>query len=254
MPTVANAYYTQSQIEQANGFKTPMEELPFPLAANQTIAQGTVVGIVTSANASDVQTLTATATLTAGTFNIVFVSGGAVSQTAALGFGATAAQVLAALIALPAIGTGGVTVTGGPISAVGTPIVITFAGKLANQPQNLVTLVQNLTGGTIGAVHTTVGVQNGAVAAYNSGNSDGSQVPKGVAAFAGASDATGLITFGTLPGGSPQNGPSGQRALPIIVKGFLNCADLIGLDANALTAGRFGLVWGTTSTGVVDLY
>jgi hypothetical protein len=79
--------------------------------------------------------------------------------TAALAYNASAAQVQAALQALPNIGsnsagTSNVTCTGG---ALPTAVTITFANNLAGLPQPLITALSSLTGGTAVITRTTAG-------------------------------------------------------------------------------------------------
>lgn len=113
-----------------------------------------VIALAAVTGTSDVQTLTASATLTAGTFTIT--KDGA--TTTPIAFNATAAAIQAALQALPTIGTGNVTCTGGPISATATPVVATFAAAMANATETLMTVNSTaLTGGVVNVVHTTVG-------------------------------------------------------------------------------------------------
>lgn len=104
----------------------------------------------------EVQTLTITGTPTGGTFKLTFKG----AETAAIAYNASAANVVSALEALPTVGTGGVTATGGPLP--GTAVVITFAANLGKRAQDLITVSDNsLTGGTdpAGAVaETTPGV------------------------------------------------------------------------------------------------
>ena len=87
----------------------------------------------------------------------------------------------------------------------------------------------------------------GAFKAYASGSSDGSQVPKGLLAFDCVVDASGNVTIG---GGD--QGVTYPTA-PLYTGGDFNCADLTGLDANAVTAGNWTLLVGSVSTGVVRL-
>ena len=105
----------------------------------------------------EVQTLTKSGTLSGGTFRLGF--GGFV--TTALAYNASAATIVAALEALPNIGSGGVTATGGPINT--TAVVLTFAGNLGRKAVALITLYTNsLTGSspTIGIAETTAGVDS----------------------------------------------------------------------------------------------
>jgi len=114
-----------------------MKLLSFLLGAGHVIARGDFQGSSTTQSArsdfrsfrrapqagtSAQQTLSLNGTPTTGTFRLTY---GGVS-TAALGILPTAAQVQAALRALPGIGVDGVNVAGPD----GGPLVITFAGNL----------------------------------------------------------------------------------------------------------------------------
>src|ERR1700756_1736685 len=107
---------------------------------------------------TEVQTATMSGGPTGGTFALSFLS----YATSALAYNCTAAQMQAALQALPGIGLGNVTCGGGPFPA--TPITITFAGTMANLAQPLILVpssLQALTGGTSPAVtivRTTAGL------------------------------------------------------------------------------------------------
>src|SRR5205809_5646734 len=99
------------------------------------------------AGTNEVQTLTASAALTAGQFRLKYRN----NRTARLNWNATATQIRDALRALNEVGATGVSgATGGPINATGTPVVVTFGGNLARG--NVPTLVlddSSLVGGTI---------------------------------------------------------------------------------------------------------
>ena len=108
------------------------------------------------AGTSAVESVSLTGAPTGGTFTLSYA--GAV--TTPLAFSAAASDVLAALVALPTIGAGNVTTSGGPEP--GAAISVTFAGTLA--VKNVALLGANgalLTGGTTPAVviaYTTTGV------------------------------------------------------------------------------------------------
>lgn len=112
---------------------------------------------------SEVQTLTKSGTLSAGTFKLSFRG----ELTAALNYNATAAEIVAALEALPSVGTGGVTATGGAINS--TAVVVTFAANLGKRaiPELIVLALNSLTGSspTIGIAETTPGVDATALGA-----------------------------------------------------------------------------------------
>lgn len=116
----------------------------------------TPFSLTTLTPVSAVQTISITGAPTGGTFTLTWNG----STTAAIPYNATAAAVAAALAALPNIGTGNVTATGGPLPT--TPVPVTFAGLLGNQPAALITGTgTGLTGGTTPAVaiaNTTTGV------------------------------------------------------------------------------------------------
>lgn len=120
---------------------------PFP----QNLSQIINVTPNLSTYTSEVQTVTMSGAPTGGTFCLAFLS----YATSALAYNCTAAQVSTALQALAGIGPGNVTATGGPFPA--TPIVVTFAGAMAQLSQPLITVPSSLvalTGGTTPAVTT----------------------------------------------------------------------------------------------------
>lgn len=89
-----------------------------------------------------------------------------------------------------------------------------------------------------------------ALAAYASGNSDGSQVAIAIAKFDTVTDSLGNITFGIQSGG----GPHGETYLtaPVYIEGEFRCEDLTGLDSTAVTdLGR--ILKGNSTTGVIKL-
>lgn len=89
----------------------------------------TITGTVTDGvNAK--QTLTADIDAVEGSFTITFDS----VKTAAIAWNATAAGVQAALEAHASIGSGNVSVTGGPVNDHTKPLVVEFIGALAGMP------------------------------------------------------------------------------------------------------------------------
>jgi hypothetical protein len=105
---------------------------------------------------ADVQTVSLTGSPTGGSITFAGFQGHHFpSQQAS--FNATAAQVQAAVAALPNVGVGNVVCAGGPLPAA---VTITFSGTLAQGPQYALTAANSLTGGSSPAVvlaHTTVG-------------------------------------------------------------------------------------------------
>jgi hypothetical protein len=117
--------------------------------------------------------------------------------------------------------------------------------------------VINLRPSTTFAAGTVLGeitATPGAYGAYASGNSDGTQNPTHILQYACVTDASGNITFGAGPAGTSEWGQT-YRGAPAYRSGEFSCADLVGLDATALSNNRFGrLVQGTVSSGRVLIY
>jgi hypothetical protein len=111
---------------------------------------------VSPAGTNNVQTLTITGTPTGGSLTLTYDG----RTTSTIAFNATNSAVQTALEALPNIGTGGATVTGGPWP--GTAMVVTFAGAATQKRPHptISATITGLTGGTpaFGAVQTTPGV------------------------------------------------------------------------------------------------
>lgn len=127
---------------------------PMPAKISDVIALATV-----ATPASDVQTITETGPPTAGGFFLsldLTQAGDSNYTTALIPYNATNAAVQTAVQALPNVGAGNATATGGPLPT--TPVVVTFAGTLANKfiPPMTVT-PSGLTGGTVAVAHTTPG-------------------------------------------------------------------------------------------------
>lgn len=232
-----------------NPSRDPQEALTDAVRlAPGTYAAGTVLGKVTAvAAANDVQTLTFTGTPTGGTFRLSFNG----QVTAPITYSTTdatlQANILAALIALPNVGTGNVTVTS---ATSGTVVTHTFVGALAGQEQPVMVFYQNsLTGGTTPTAtfaHTTLGVTAGGhYAAYDDTKSDGRNIAKALLKYACVVDEQGRVTGG---GGEWLN-----YSLTAVAyyAGTFYTADLTGLDAAGVAdLGRMivGTAAGTLST------
>src|SRR5204862_2996138 len=80
-------------------------------------------GITLSPGTNEVQTMSKVSTVTAGTFAITFKG----EKTAAIVYNATNAAVLSALLLLPNLSAGDITLGGGPINT--SSVTITFGGK-----------------------------------------------------------------------------------------------------------------------------
>lgn len=112
----------------------------------------------------------------------------------------------------------------------------------------------NLKPSTVFAAGTIIGeitATPGTYGPYATGNVDGTQNPVGVLQYACATDAGGLITFGSVAGQSEWGQTS--RAAPMYMSGYFRTEDLVGLDAGAVTKlGR--LLQGTTTSGEIAIY
>lgn len=95
---------------------------------------------------NEVQTLTITGTPTGGNFTLTFDG----QTTASIAHNANAAAVQSALEGLSNIAVGDVTCGGGALP--GTPVTITFGGRLAGRRLPLITATNSLTGGTAPAI------------------------------------------------------------------------------------------------------
>jgi hypothetical protein len=101
---------------------------------------------------SGVQTLDVTTAPTGGTFTLALNN----VISAPIQYNDTAANIQTALEALSTIGTGNVTVTGGPIGT--APVVATFGGALANMTINQMAINDTaLTGGNVTVTVTNLG-------------------------------------------------------------------------------------------------
>lgn len=150
---------------------------------------------LTSAGTDEVQTVSITGTPTGGTFTLTF--GGA--TTAPIVYNATAAAVDSALEALGSIGTGGVTVTGGPGPA--TAWTVTFTGVLASSNVAPITgSATGLTGGTTPTVTVTTTTPGVPVdlTALPSGYEDLGWTTTDGVTFARATNASDIASFGAL--------------------------------------------------------
>jgi hypothetical protein len=194
------------------------------LVPSVTYAAGQILGEGGSATA--VWSLTMGGSAAAGTFTVTYDG----QTTSALAYNTTSTALQAALQALPAIGSGNVTVTG-PSSQVYT---ITFAGALAGTPVGVLTAAATgLTGGALAITQTTAGqTATGTFGKYTHGGSYA--VPKAILQFACATDAQGLIWPGATAG-SAQWGFS-ALTVPAYFFGWFSIGDLVGIDTtNTIT-------------------
>jgi hypothetical protein len=99
--------------------------------------------------ANEQQTITITGTPTGGNFKLTYAG----ATTADIPYNSAAAAVVSALEALPNIGPGNVTGSGGALP--GTPVVITFTNQLGRQNVGQMTASHTFTGGTTPAIAVT---------------------------------------------------------------------------------------------------
>lgn len=111
--------------------------------------------VTLTAGTNEIQTITASGTVSGGTYTISFRG----ETTSALAYDANNAAILAALNALPNIDSGDVTLGGGALP--GTPVTITFGGKYASLDVPLISIDDALLTGSTPAytpTETTAGV------------------------------------------------------------------------------------------------
>ena len=110
---------------------------------------------VPSNGTSEADTITIAASTSGGTFTITIAGG---RTTAPITWSATDATLIAdvdaKLEALTQIGVGGVSVSDGLTSGIGT-MVVTFTGKNAKRDMPALTITSSLTGGAAGTLTTT---------------------------------------------------------------------------------------------------
>lgn len=240
--------YSGGGLQSVNGTEGVLRDVGV-LPASKLLVKGTVLGQIlgTGTDVNEVQTITGGGTISGGTYVIVYDG----EMTSALAFNAVAATIQAALELLPSIGTGGITVTGGPLNT--TPVVLTFAGSgtTAGKHHPLVSVINSLTGTTPTATPslTTLGKPAGGYwDAYNdaaSGSEAGLAVARRLLEYDCRSDAQARVFYGTEKGGGDHG--HFDRAASMLLAGSFKTADLTGLDAAAVAdLGR--LTSGTTAT------
>jgi len=222
-------------------------EFPVALKASTVYPAGCAVGEVLGT--IDKQQLHVSAALTGGSYQ---VSDG-VNVSGLIQWNATYADVQAAFnAALP--GPIVYNVAGGPLNG-GAPADFVLT-RQSWGVQALMTITNNTTtGGTLSVTHPATGTagSNGTYGLYASGNSDGTQNPKGILRYGCSTDAAGNITMG---------GDYGITYLtaPLCVCAHFRLQDLAqpgnpgGIDATALTNGGWRLLEGAIgSNGILVL-
>lgn len=203
-----------------------------------TYLAGTLLGEL--AGVREVQTLNTTGTVSGGTFTLTYGA----ATTGNIAFDATAATVRDALNALSTIGDGGVTVSG---TLAGDNMAITF--QTPGNKTNITADSTNITGGgTIGVVQTTAGTAGtpGTYKAYDQDATDGSQNPTGHVLEYPYVVSSGKYYIGDTASSEWLQYSGYAHAWR---NGMFDCADLVGLDANAVSAMQARLVQGDLDTG-----
>jgi hypothetical protein len=122
------------------------------------------------------------------------------------------------------------------------------------EPDDAPRIDVNLATGTyaLGTVLGEVTATPGTYKTYATGNVDGSQLATGLLEYACVVDASGNITLGNSASGGGEFAQT-QKGVPMFISGTFNCADLVGLDAGAVTKlGR--LLQGTITAGKFSMY
>jgi hypothetical protein len=161
--------------------------------------------------ASAKQSLTVTAS--SGKYTLEFEG----QQTSELAAGATAAEVAAALAALPMIGAGNVEVSGAS-----SPLTITFKGSLANNPEPAITAISG-PGDPLGG--------GGAAVAVVTPGSSGSEICEAAASCKAGTNGAGAGAFGAFgtTAGPPNTGAG--SGLAVAPAGAPNAGDVLVGDA-----------------------
>lgn len=220
MPNVASMTFSADRIVPR--FLDSAKTTAVKLAPNTTFLKGTILAQMTAASVNEVQTPTlSSGTASGGTFTLTFEG----QTTVAIAHNASAATVLAALIALSTIGEGNVTVTG---SAIGTGYTVTFVNALAAMNIPIMTIDGALLTGSspvATVTATTAGVSYGRYAQYVSGGSDGLDDPIGILECACRTDHTGRVILGNQLLNEQGNGPLCETA-SMFVKGEFLLSDI----------------------------
>jgi hypothetical protein len=208
-----------------------------------TYVAGQALGRFTSSAVNEVQTLTATGTVSGGTYSLA-LDGLTIFSGA---YNASVATIQAAINA--ALGSGQITVGGGAFP--GTPLTFTVAsgGIYAGTDIPLITVTSAVTGGgSIAMAQTTAGVPGpGKYGAYVDANSDGTGVFVGFLKYACTVANDGRILIGY----NQDNAPGLELTAPIYVGGYFHTADVTGFDAAALADVYGHFVEGTLAAGGV---
>jgi hypothetical protein len=247
MPTTAVTTWSGTGLLQL--YPQDVRQHGVRLPANVSYTMGTVMGELWGANAVYTVTL---GTQSSGTFTLTVGA----NTTAGIAFNATAAAVQAALTGLASVGAGNATVTGNN----GGPYTVTFVLAKGAQAVTLTGSGAALTTpGNFSVTSVTTGSAGtpGTYAAYAAGNTDGSQIPKGLLCYDASTDGSGNITPSLTAGSAEWPGYTWQ-SVPVIFSGTYPTGALTGLDANCLAAQNLGgggwrLINGNLANGSIHL-
>ncbi len=206
-------------------FPDEAREIALQVGVSQSIVAGTVVGEFTPT--TNVQTITVAGS--SGTFKVSITVGANTYTTAALAYNVSTADMQTALRALPAIGSGNVTVTG----SAGSSYVCTFAGTKVYTRMPAMSVAAASGTPTVSIVNTTPGIGPGTIGAYDTGHSDGTETATAIARYDYYTDAYGNITLGQIATGNEHGGFA--QSASVFVEGTFNSDDLTGLDSGAVT-------------------
>ncbi len=232
-------YFKLDSLEPMAGYEGE-SRLDAVVLAPGNYAKGQVLGQVAGTGTAVDQAYTFAATSpTAGTWRIVY-SGVTDEITASLAYNANAAAVQAALEALPSIGTGNVTVTGGPL---GSTLTVTFGADLAGKPIVLTAIssVTNVTPTLLVITVTETGAGKPAGGYWAKYDDSAIGVAKGLLKYPCYVNALGKISVG------PSEAGYTKFAVPAYFTGVFQTKNMTGIDANAV-ADLGKLLSGTTGT------
>jgi hypothetical protein len=222
-------------------------EVPVALKPSTVYPAGAVLGELLGV--VDVQHFHVVSALTSGGYT----ASDGVNTSPTIAFNAAAADVQAAFNAAqpaPIL----YNVAGGPLSG-GAPADFVLTRQAAGVQATFTFPTNTTAGGALSVTHPTVGTapSNGTYALYASGNSDGSQLARGILRYPCSTDANGNIL------GLGDNNVS-TLTIPLAFAGSFRIQDLAfpgnpgGLDANAVTVLGARIIEGAVgSSGVIIL-
>lgn len=234
------------------------------IAPSKNYVAGTILGELTGTNA--VWTITISSGTSGGTFTLSSTLPAVLGPTGAIAWSATNATLLANIQAAcdATFGVKALTAAAASLTAgIGT-ITLTAGNNFGYQVMAL-TLADSTTGGTGTTIATTTtgvpaattpspGGIGGVYAAYASGNSDGTQIPKIILAYDITTDANGNITY-TGTSGNTAGGEFGNTEIVVqaFVAGYFRVQKLTGLDANAISVLQARYIAGNlTNNGIIS--